>query len=357
MVTNRRGSAASSSSANHAFSGRATAYRRLTVRRDVRPPERIPWSARLLTPIAIFSGALTVGSLLAFAFLRPALFGFYSVFGLSPEDVGVTESGLAARAVASAGAVCAILVGCSLVGILFFLCARALTEYLSRRSRWLDRLLERWQRRLFKLTKGRLALELGAVTLAILGLTLLVWLPTWRGLTESSDILATQHGNAGTILSLSLTAAVLGYVVGATWPANPPRLSGRAKAIFMLGIAAVVVLVITVSTVDFWSASRQFGRGLLEGDNNAVSGNAYVNGTLDLLEPGAEITQLQSEDPLGACVRESYPLILGRKDNGTWVLLYRPNETSDLIFLPTGQYSAIARSKAVWSACLKKKTS
>ena len=242
--------------------------------------------------------------------IRPAVQFFYSPLGLRPEQVGISQASMVARAAAWGGLSLVIALGGLLSTRQAFKVGQATGQLLVRHSGESE-----WIQRVGRFAKNHFAIFL----LVLLAVVIAVAVPgVWLLIEITPD--RPPSSALGAILYYTVGFCLLAFIagLGSQQPGFGPAwmrgiLLQRALILFALGIGLVVSGAVAATT---WHAADRFGNALIAGDSQAAVGNTF-NNWFGLVNGAASVYDLTGKDPLGVC-DSSAVIPLGEDGGGTW---------------------------------------
>ena len=307
-------------------------------------PDFASWISHLP---AILAGLFAI----TYGVLRPANEYFYERLGLTPEDLGVTEPTLIARAASYA----AVLTVAGVSFGAFFLLGRRLNGYLFRvSSEALLKALENWKRSPKGKAMGRWwqglsrgwQVGVGAViyvafaAMSLWGLMVVLQLLRQLGQTDT-----TGSSNAASAVLMGGLFFVFGWAwstmvlaIGMLGQKDTPRF--RTRTAVLVAVAATFTIS-SVTVLDFWDNAGRYGSHLLQGSRTTT--DAETSKWLAVHISPARLISLKPKDDFLVCDGKKVPLLLGASGGFSIIISY-PDERmhgGQVLRLPESDYAVV----------------
>ncbi|WP_139177287.1 hypothetical protein [Geodermatophilus siccatus] len=260
--------------------------------------------------------------------LRPAYDYFYEPFGLTTDEMGLSEISIVGHTAGYAAALLVLLTSAVVIGWLGFRLGRGVALAVQG-ARWMKRVVSRINNFVDAHLK-RHPVRTGIV----LVLTLLL-LGAFAAYSIFSNLQRLQtntigSGNAGEAITLTIALAFGGFFLGyfSVDVLDLTRLTNGARTLlYSLEYAAAAAVLIATATwsVDFWGASQRAGLDLVAGRD--PGSDSYVLSYLSINRSPAQILPTGDSDPLRLCDGKKVPYLLGNGGGSNFVLIFAAGDS------------------------------
>lgn len=287
-------------------------------------------------PVSLLAPIVTITFLISYGVLRPAHEAFYRKLGLTPEEVGLTETSMVGRSIINAS-VLLIAIGVIAVGFWagFRLGRRAASSRPSRKlSEWLDTRIK--SSKVFRI----IFLSVGTLVALFFAYRAFSQITRPGGITAELDkIPLTTWASVGVyivtwgVLSIFLG---LGVGLGSVEKALPSWLRRLPWNTFVTAGVTIVVVCFFVQALRFWDVSAKGGEDLAAGK---VPSSDFYDATGWLQIHVQPILVKSRTDPLKVCNLARYPYLVGTGIDNPMIMLFKDNSRSIIMRLPSAEYT------------------